>query len=71
MLNMLIAGAALAKAKLREFLAKEDGEVNIVAIVVLIGIAIVLAILFRGYITNLLKTLFGQVENTASNAIGE
>jgi membrane protease YdiL (CAAX protease family) len=69
MLKLLIMGAAFAKARAREFLTKEDGEVNIVAIVLLIGIAIVLAVLFRGYIANFLNTLFNQVKNTATNAI--
>jgi ABC-type Mn2+/Zn2+ transport system permease subunit len=69
MLKAIIVLAAFAKARLREFLTKEDGEVNIVAIVVLIGIAIVLAILFRNQITGLLNSLFGQVNESAKNAI--
>ncbi|MDR1064994.1 MAG: flagellin-like protein [Oscillospiraceae bacterium] len=69
MLKGLVIFAVLAKARLREFFTKEDGEVNIVAIVVLIGIAIVLAIIFRGYITKLLNSLFNQVNSTADNAI--
>jgi len=58
-----------AESKIREFFSKENGEVNIVAIVVLIGIAVLLAIIFRGAIENLLKTLFGTIENNATNAI--
>lgn len=58
-----------AQMKLREFCEKEDGDVNIVSIVVLIGIAILLAIIFRGHIENLLNTLFGQIENNATDAI--
>ncbi|MDR1328138.1 MAG: flagellin-like protein [Oscillospiraceae bacterium] len=69
MLNRLAIFAVLAKARLREFFTKEDGEVNIVAIVVLIGIAIVLAIIFRNNISNLLNRLFNQVNSTADNAI--
>jgi hypothetical protein len=69
MLKWFFICAAFAKARFEAFLAREDGEVNIVAIVVLIGIAILLAILFRNYITNLLNMLFGQVNNTARNAI--
>ena len=61
--------ATAAKARVDSFFSKEDGEVNIVAIVVLIGIAVLLAIVFRGYIENLLNTLFGQINNTAKNAI--
>ncbi|MDR0446823.1 MAG: flagellin-like protein [Oscillospiraceae bacterium] len=69
MLNAINMFAAFVKPKLRAFFTKENGEVNIVAIVVLIGIAIVLAILFRSQITRLLNTLFGQVEETAKDAI--
>ncbi len=58
-----------AKMKLQEFCKKEDGDVNVVSIVVLIGIAVLLAIIFRGAITNLLNTLFGTIENNAVNAI--
>ena len=58
-----------AKMKLQEFCKKEDGDVNVVSIVVLIGIAVLLAIIFRGAITNLLNTLFGTIENNATNAI--
>lgn len=50
-------------------LKKEDGDVNIVSIVVLIGIAVLLAILFRGQITALLTSLFGTIQNNAQNAI--
>ncbi len=58
-----------AKMKLSEFCKKEDGDVNVVSIVVLIGIAVLLAIIFRGAISNLLNTLFGTIENNATNAI--
>ncbi len=57
--------------KMREFFLKENGEVNIVTIVVLIGIAVLLAIIFKGAITNLLKTLFDTIENNATNAISQ
>ena len=61
--------ALKAQNKFREFFSKENGEVNIVTIVVLIGIAVLLAIIFRGAISNLLNTLFGTIENNATNAI--
>lgn len=69
MMNLFRGLAFSAQMKLREFFSKENGEVNIVAIVVLIGIAVLLAIIFRGAITNLLKSLFGTIENNAQNAI--
>lgn len=58
-----------AQMKLREFCKKEDGDVNIVSIVVLIGIAILLAIIFRDKIEELLNALFRQIENNATDAI--
>ncbi len=68
---MIHIKSAMCKAenKIREFFSKENGEVNIVAIVVLIGIAILLAIIFKGAISNLLNSLFGTIENNATNAI--
>lgn len=69
MMNIVSLCASRARKKIREFFSKESGEVNIVAIVVLIGIAVLLAIIFRGFIENLLKSLFGTIENNAQNAI--
>ena len=57
------------ESKIREFFSREDGDVNIVSIVVLIGIAVLLAILFRGAIENLLKSLFSTIENNATNVV--
>lgn len=58
-----------AQRKLVEFLHKEDGDVNIVSIVVLIGIAVLLAIIFRKAISNLINNLFNTINTNASNAI--
>lgn len=58
-----------AEYKLREFFSKENGAVDIVTIVVLIGIAVLLAIIFRGAIANLLNSMFDTIENNATNAI--
>ena len=69
MLNYIRALMIMAELKIREFFSNERGEVNIVAIVVLIGIAVLLAIIFRGAIENLLKSLFGTIENNATNAV--
>lgn len=58
-----------AKMKLQEFCKKEDGDVNVVSIVVLIGIAVLLAVLFRGQVANLINTLFSTIEGNASSAV--
>ena len=57
---------AMAKMKLRKFFSDEKGEVNIVAIVVLIGIAVVLALIFKEQIEGLLDTLFGTITEKAN-----
>ncbi|MED9903670.1 MAG: Flp1 family type IVb pilin [Lachnospiraceae bacterium] len=61
--------ALRAKAKVRDFLTKENGEVNIVTIVVLIGIAVALALIFKDQIIKLLKTLFATITEQATNAV--
>jgi hypothetical protein len=45
------------------------GEVNVVAIVVLIGIAILLAILFKDFIIGLLNMLFEFITGNATEAV--
>ena len=62
--------AMTAAAKAKSFFSRDEGEVNVVAIVVLIGIAVLLAIIFRDNIEKLLKTLFTQVNDNASKAVG-
>ena len=57
------------RRKIDEFFHKESGEVNVVAIVVLIGIAVLLAIIFRTQITSLLNSLFSSIKTNASSAI--
>lgn len=58
-----------AQMKFREFCHKENGDVNVVSIVVLIGIAVVLALIFRKEIVKILKSLFTDIGTNAGNAI--
>ncbi len=58
-----------AKQKVKKFITKENGDVNIVSIVVLIGIAVLLAVFFRGQIEKLLESLFGTITGTATDAV--
>lgn len=67
--NMMLMGT-IAKMKLRKFFSDEKGEVNIVAIVVLIGIAVLLALIFKDQIESLLETLFGTITENANDAVG-
>ena len=68
MQNLMTLGV-MASLRLKKFFLDEKGEVNIVATVVLIGIAVILALVFKGYILNLLENLFGQLNNTTENII--
>lgn len=56
-----------AREKAHDAFYDENGEVNIVTIVVLIAIAVVLAIAFRDKIADLLQNLFGTVDKNAQN----
>lgn len=59
----------LAKYRLHAFLTDEDGDVNVVSMVVLIGIAVLLAIVFRDQIKILIKNLLSTISTNATNAI--
>lgn len=51
------------------FLYEEDGAVDIVAVVVLIGIAVALAVIFRERIQELLETLLDSIGTKATTAV--
>lgn len=69
MMNKLMGMVIMAQLKVESFFKKEDGEVNIIAIVVLIGIAILLALIFRGRISALINSLFDTIDQNAQNAV--
>lgn len=69
MREKFMMAAMQAKMKLHNFFTKEDGEVNIVAIVVLIGIAVLLALVFKENIEKLLTSLFGTIQQNATKAV--
>ena len=58
-----------AAAAMKEFFRDEKGAVDIVAIVVLIGIAVILAVVFKDSIKKLIETMLGTIEGNAQNAI--
>lgn len=60
---------ANAKEKAREAFTDETGDVNVVAIVVLIGIAVVLAVVFKDRIAKLLGDLFDTIDKGAKGAV--
>ena len=51
------------------FFEEERGAEAIVTIVVLIGVAVLLAIVFKGAIKDLLTNLFNTIQNTSTDAI--
>ena len=69
MTNMLMSVMWKARLKVEKFFTKEDGEVNIIAIVVLIGIAILLALIFKDRISSLINSLFDTIDTNAQNAV--
>lgn len=69
MLNCLGYLGFKAKMALQKFFTNEQGEVNVVAIVVLIAVAVVLALLLKGQLAELIRTIIGQVTTKASEAL--
>ena len=69
----LMAALVVLQTKIEAFFKKEDGAVDIVAIVVLIGVAVLLAIVFKDalgeLIGNLLDTIKGNSEDVVNSRI--
>lgn len=66
---MLMTFIMQVQFKIENFFKKEDGEVNIIAIIVLIGIAILLALIFKDRIAALINSLFDTIDQNANNAV--
>ena len=58
-----------AKASVRKFFTDERGDTNIVSMVVLIGIAVVLAVIFKDAIGKLISQILGKIGENAGEAI--
>lgn len=69
MSNLMMTAAFAAKRKLEKFMYNEKGEVNIVTIVVLIGVAVVLALILKDRLIALVNTLMNNIDAGAANAI--
>ena len=69
MSNLMLTVALGMKGKVMQFINAEEGEVNIVTTVVLIGIAVALAVIFKGHVTNLVNTLMVNITSSATNAV--
>lgn len=66
---LALKGYLKAKAKFHDFCVKENGDTNIVSMVILIGIAVILAVAFKDAIADLLKTLFSKIDDGATSAV--
>lgn len=62
--------ALKAKLALQKLLTDERGEVNVVAIVVLIAVAVILAVLLKEQLGDLIETLVGGITKKAQTALG-
>lgn len=69
MLKKLMLTKAWLGNKVSNFMSDERGDVNVVSIVVLIGIAIILAIVFKDGIKKLLNTMISSITTNATNTI--
>lgn len=58
------------KNRVNNFLTNEDGAVDIVAIVVLCGIVIAVAVIFRDELQTVVKSLFQTVKDKGNSTIG-
>ena len=57
------------KQMVTNFFYDEQGDVNIVSMVVLIGVAVLAAVLFKSKIKNLIDTLFNKIGGNADGAV--
>ncbi len=69
MLDVLDALYLSAMIHLNAFIRDEKGAVDLVTVVVLIGIALALAVIFRQRIGNLLNTLFDSIDQNAESVV--
>ena len=60
-MNKIKTAMLMAQMKVANFFSKENGEVNIVAMVILLAIAVLLAVLFKDEISKLVTGLFKNI----------
>lgn len=69
-MNMLLNGLIIrGKVLFNRFLYDEEGDVNVVSIVVLIGVAVLLAVVFKDKAAELIKSLFDTIGGKADTAV--
>lgn len=71
-MNMLLNGLIIrGKVLFNRFLRDEEGDVNVVSIVVLIGVAVLLAVVFKKQAKKLIDTLFETIGTKAGTTVSE
>lgn len=71
-MNLLINDLKIrGKVLFNRFLRDEEGDVNVVSIVVLIGVAVLLAMAFKDQAGTLIDTLFKAIGKNADKAVGK
>ncbi len=53
---------------IKSFFEEEQGETNIIAIILLILVVVGLVVIFRTQITNLINSLFGKVNESVEDS---
>lgn len=71
MMNILNTMMLNFAFRTKNFFNDEEGDVNIVSIVILIGIAVILAIAFKDAIIGVLKDLFGGITSSTGELATE
>lgn len=69
MIRLLDKSYVALKTGINAWFYEEDGDVNIVSIVVLIGVVVLLAIVFKDGIAKLIRTLLETITGTADGAV--
>lgn len=69
MFNTMLMYANIARLKVKDFFKDESGAVDIVAIVVLMGIVVLVALVFKKQLTNLVTNLFATITGKATDAV--
>ncbi len=71
LLDTMMMYLNIAKLKAEDFFKDENGAVDIVAIVVLMGIVVLVAIIFRKQLTDLVEHLFKTITGSADKVLTE
>lgn len=69
MLNKLYFKGLAAKEKINDMFTKENGEANIIAIILVIAIVVALAIIFREQIGNMFERVWSNINGETSDVL--